>query len=148
MLSTKKIRSLKPSEKRYSIVDSNGLTLRVHPSGTKTWLVRSCIDGKVVDKVIGKWPDLTLMQARSAARKIRKDQELSAPKSYVLKDAFKLWCNLKKGRIVSFQDEKRRMETYIIKPLGNKQLDEITAPLVIRTVKPIEEAGKQATLKE
>ena len=147
MLSTKFIRTLKPRSKRYSIADSHGLTLRVHPSGTMTWLVRNCIEGKVSDKTLGSWPDMTLMQARSAARKIRKELSLAAPRSYVLRDAFKLWCGLKKGRIVSFKDEKRRMETYIIKPLGGRQLDEITAPLVIKTVKPIEDAGKQATLK-
>lgn len=147
MLSTSHIRTLKPKAKRYSISDGNGLTLRVHPSGTKTWLVRNFIDGKVRDKVIGTWPDMTLMQARAATRRIRKDLELTAPKSYVLRDAFKLWCNLKKGRIVSFADEKRRMENYIIKKLGNIQLDEITAPLVIRTVKQLDEEGKRATLK-
>lgn len=147
MLSTKLIRTLKPKEKRYSIADSNGLTLRVHPSGSMTWLVRNFVDGRVHDKVIGSWPDMTLMQARSATRRMRKDLELSAPKSYALRDAFKLWCNLKKDRIVSFKDEKRRMETYIIKPLGGRQLDEITAPLVIQTVRPIETAGKRATLK-
>lgn len=147
MLSTKEIRAMKPKEKRYSVADSGGLTLRVHPSGKKTWLVRSFVNGKVSDVSLGSWPDMTLMQARSAARKIRKDLELAAPKSYTLKDAFRLWCNLKKNTIASYKDERRRMETYIIKPLGNKQLDEITAPLVIKTVTPISKDGKQATLK-
>lgn len=147
MLSTKQIRAMKPRERRYSVADTCGLTLRVHPSGSKTWLVRNCIDGRVSDVSIGSWPEMTLMQARSAARKMRKDLELSAPKSYTLRDAFRLWCNLKKATIVSYSEERRRMETYIVKPLGNKQLDEITAPLVIKVVTPIAKDGKQATLK-
>lgn len=72
---------------------------------------------------------------------------MEPPRGYVLADAFRLWCNLKRGRIVSYKDEKRRLERYIIRPLGNRQIDEITAPLVIYTVRGIEKAGHQATLK-
>lgn len=87
------------------------------------------------------------MQARQAARRKRKELGQEPPRGYVLRDAWRLWKNLKRGRIVSYQDEKRRMERYIIGPLGGRQIDEITAPLVIQTVKGIEAAGHQATLK-
>lgn len=35
MSSSKEIAALKPREKRYSVAIENGLTLRVHPSGSK-----------------------------------------------------------------------------------------------------------------
>ena len=87
------------------------------------------------------------MQARQIARRKRKELGQEPPRGYVLRDAWTLWKNLKRGRIVSYQDEKRRMERYIIQPLGGRQIDEVTAPLVIQTVKSIERAGHQATLK-
>lgn len=87
------------------------------------------------------------MQARQIARRKRKELGQEPPRGYVLRDAWSLWKNLKRGRIVSYQDEKRRMERYIIEPLGGRQIDEITAPLIIQTVKRIEAAGHQATLK-
>ena len=87
------------------------------------------------------------MQARQIARRKRKELGQEPPRGYVLRDAWALWKNLKRGRIVSYQDERRRMERYIIGPLGGRQIDEITAPLVIQTVKSIERAGHQATLK-
>lgn len=146
-LSSKKIAALKPREKRYSIADGNGLTLRVMPSGKKIWYLRTSSSSHVADKKLGEYPDMSLMQARQKARRLRKDIGLEPPKGYVLKDAFRLWCRLKKPQIVSYQDERRRLERYIIEPIGNRQLDEITAPLVIRTVQPIEKDGKQATLK-
>lgn len=90
---------------------------------------------------------MSLIQARQKTRKLRKEVGLLPPKGYVLKDAFKLWCKLKKDQIVSYNDEKRRLERYIIEPLGSRQLDEITAPIVIQAVMPIEKDGKQATLK-
>ena len=146
-LTTKKIDSLKPGASRYSIADSGGLTLRVQPSGRKIWYLRSSVAGRVVDKKLGNFPDLSLMQARQKARRLRKKVGLEPPRGYCLRDAFRLWCRLKKPQIVSYQDERRRLERYIVKPLGGRQLDEITAPLVIRAVMPLEQAGKRATLK-
>lgn len=146
-LSTKKIAALKPREKRYSVTDGHGLTLKVQTSGTKCWVLRISSGGRVTDLALGHWPEVSLMQARQLARRKRKEIGQEPPRGYTLRDAWALWKNLKRGRIVSYQDEKRRMERYIIDPLGNRQIDEITAPLVIQTVKSIERAGHQATLK-
>lgn len=80
-------------------------------------------------------------------RRRRKEAGLTPPHGYVLNDAFRLWCGLKKGRIVSYKEERRRLENHVIRALGRKQIDEITAPLIISHVLPIERAGNQATLK-
>lgn len=53
------------------------------------------------------------MQARQQARRKRKELGQEPPRGYVLSDAFRLWCNLKRGRITSYMDEKRRLERYI-----------------------------------
>ena len=96
---------------------------------------------------IGHFPACTLAQAKQITRRKRKEALLSAPDGYTLRDAFKLWCGLKRGRIVSYQDERRRLERYLVGPIGSRQLDEITAPLVIHTVKWLDKSGKRATLK-
>ena len=96
---------------------------------------------------LGTWPDVSLLEARQIARRRRKELGQEPPRGYVLADAFRLWCGLKRGRIVSYADERARLERYVIKPLGNRQIDEISAPLLIATVRPIEAAGHQATLK-
>lgn len=146
-LTSKRIAALKPREKRYAVSDGHGLTMKVQPTGTKSWVLRLSVNGRVTDIVLGHWPEVSLMQARQIARRKRKEVGQEPPRGYVLRDAWRLWKNLKCGRIVSYQDEKRRMERYVIGPLGNRQIDEITAPLVIQTVKSIEAAGHQATLK-
>ena len=146
-LSTRKIAALRPREKRYTVTDGHGLTLRVHPSGVKSWCLRISYGGRVTDLSLGRWPEVSLMQARQLARRKRKELGQEPPRGYVLSDAFRLWCNLKRGRITSYMDEKRRLERYVISPLGRRQLDEITAPLVIATVRHIEAEGHQATLK-
>ena len=90
---------------------------------------------------------MSLKQARMIVRRRRKEVGLKPPSGYILNDAFRLWCNLKKGRIVSYREERRRLENHVIRALGRKQIDEITAPLIISHVLPIERAGNQATLK-
>lgn len=127
--------------------DGYGLAVKVHPTGTKSWVLRLSTNGRVTDIMLGHWPEMSLAQARQIARRKKKDAGQEPPRGYVLRDAFRLWCNLKRGRIVSYMDEKRRLERYIIGPLGSRQIDEISAPLIIQTVKSIEAAGHQATLK-
>ena len=121
--------------------------MKVQPTGTKSFVLRISQDGKVRDHFLGHFPSLTLAQARQLARRKKKEVGQTPPPGYTLRDAFKLWCGLKRGRIVSYQDEKRRLERYLITPIGSRQLDEITAPLVIHTVKGLDKAGKRATLK-
>lgn len=86
-------------------------------------------------------------QAAQKARSIRKQYELEPPRGFTLRDAFRLWCNLKRGEIVSYSSEKARLEKYIMKPLGNKQLDEITAPMLIRILQPLDKMGIRSTVK-
>ena len=146
-LTTRQINSLETKEKRYSVTDSHGLSLRVYPSGVKSWVLRISFNGRVCDITLGQYPEVSLKQARQKARTKRKEIGMDAPNGYTLRDAFKLWCGLKRGRIVSYKDEKRRLELYVMKTLGNRQLDEITAPLIIYTVKKLATANKLATLK-
>lgn len=147
MSSSKEIAALKPNEKRYSVAIENGLTIRVHPSGRKSWLVRVSLNGRSIDITLGHFPEMSLAEAKQAARKKQKEFDVKPVGGYTLRDAFVLWSNLKRGRIVSYRDEKRRIEYYLMRHLGSRQLDEITAPLVIKTVQIIERQGKQSTLK-
>ena len=124
-----------------------GLSVKVQPTGTKSFVLRIAKDGKVRDHFLGHFPSLTLAQARQLSRRKKKEVGQTPPPGYTLRDAFKLWCGLKRGRIVSYQDERRRLERYLIGQIGSRQLDEISAPLVIHTVKILDKSGKRATLK-
>lgn len=87
------------------------------------------------------------MQARSLARRKRRELELEPSGSYTLRDAFKFWCSKKKNRIASYRDEKLRLEKYVISKLGSRQLDSITPPVLIKLLEPVEAAGKLSTVK-
>lgn len=147
LLSTQLINKTKPAEKRITLRDGYGLFLRIHPTGTRSWVLRINVNGRNCDMTIGHWPEMSLRMARQLARNKRKEYDLVPPKGYTLKDAFSLWCSLKRGNIVSYKGEKGRIKKYIISKIGNRQIDEITAPMIIQLLKPLNNAGKRATLK-
>ncbi len=64
-LSDNKIKALKPKEKEYKLGDGNGLWLFVTPNNTKLWRFRYKLRGKSSTKSLGKYPAVSLKQARA-----------------------------------------------------------------------------------
>jgi len=64
MLNTTKLNSLKPKAKPYKVGDSNGLYIYVRPSGTKSWRQKYRYNGKEKLLSHGKYPTLSLAEAR------------------------------------------------------------------------------------
>lgn len=62
----REIQNLKPQEKRYSVKDklNNGLFIEVKESGVKSWHYRYTFNGKQERLVIGRYPDVSLKDAR------------------------------------------------------------------------------------
>ena len=63
--------------------DGGGLTLRVHTSGDKTWVLPLTIDGKLRERRLGGYPQVGLTEARRTAedmrQRLRRGDEPSAP---------------------------------------------------------------------
>jgi hypothetical protein len=58
------IKNLKPKAKVYRVADSGGLTLEISPSGSKLWRWRYYFQGKGQMLALGKYPAVTLAEAR------------------------------------------------------------------------------------
>ncbi|PJG72863.1 integrase, partial [Escherichia coli] len=67
MLTVKQIEAAKPKERPYRLLDSNGLYLYVPVSGKKVWQMRYKIDGKEKVLTVGKYPLMSLQEARDKA---------------------------------------------------------------------------------
>ena len=48
--------------------DTPGLSLRIFKNGTKVWIVRKVVNYKEYSKIIGKFPELSIAEARQKAR--------------------------------------------------------------------------------
>lgn len=65
------IRKLKATDKPYRVTDSAGLTLQVHPNGSKYWHLRFRLAGKERVMSLGSYPQLALKAARVARDEVR-----------------------------------------------------------------------------
>ncbi|WP_171208878.1 MULTISPECIES: integrase arm-type DNA-binding domain-containing protein [unclassified Ruegeria] len=65
VLSDAKIRALKPKDKPFKTADFDGLFLLTKPNGSKLWRFKYRWLGKEKLLALGKYPDVSLKQARS-----------------------------------------------------------------------------------
>jgi hypothetical protein len=88
MLKPAKINSLKPDAKIKRYSDRDGLTLEVRPSGTKRFIVRFQWNKKPQTIAIGRYPSLSLADARQIAASYRAlvDQGID-PRVYLKKES-------------------------------------------------------------
>lgn len=106
----REIQNLKPQDKRYSVKDklNNGLFIEVKESGVKSWHYRYSLAGKQERLVIGRYPDLSLKDARQirdesaslVAKGISPKQDKAKPKGILFKDYGERYLNevIKKER--------------------------------------------------
>lgn len=62
-----------PRKKLYEEGDGGGLYLRVHPTGSKSWLFRYVFEGERKRMTLGSYPSMSLAEAREAHGKALAD---------------------------------------------------------------------------
>lgn len=67
------VRTAKPREKDYKLGDSGGLYLLVTPAGGKLWRLKFRTDGKERKLALGRYPEISLADARKARDAARSD---------------------------------------------------------------------------
>jgi hypothetical protein len=158
------IKKAKPGEKTRKLSDGGGLFVQIEPTGGKLWRYSYRFEGKQKTLHIGRYPDVSLQEARelhqaarkrlaqgidpSAAKKAQKaaGKERAANSfEVVAREWFATWkedkaeCHYKKviGRL------KKDAFPYI----GGKPVAEITAPEVLSVCRRIEERGVYETAR-
>ena len=58
------LKALKPRDKTYTVTDDRGLYVEVFPTGGIVWRYRYRLNGKYEKLTLGKYPALTLKNAR------------------------------------------------------------------------------------
>lgn len=66
------VRNAKPAERDYKLADSGGLFVLVTPAGGKLWRLKFRIDGKERKLSLGRYPDVSLSEARKRRDEARK----------------------------------------------------------------------------
>jgi len=63
-LNDSRIKALKTKPTRYLVTDGAGLSLDIMPSGVMTWFYRYRLNGRQEKLILGRYPDLSLKEAR------------------------------------------------------------------------------------
>ncbi|MCH7391802.1 tyrosine-type recombinase/integrase [Acinetobacter dispersus] len=71
MLSDTKIRTLKPDEKMYRVLDAERLYIEVRPTGKKVWRLKYSLDGKEGSISFGDYPAISLAEARKKKDEVK-----------------------------------------------------------------------------
>ncbi|ELA8077884.1 tyrosine-type recombinase/integrase [Vibrio alginolyticus] len=165
-LTATEVKNAKSKEKEYSLVDGQGLKLRVLPSGSKQWQLNYYrpTNGKRANLNLGRYPEVSLVQARKSALEAReliaqridpqehKEQKLQEHKAiheHTFLNISKEWFEIKKHDVTPDYavDIWRSLELHIFPYLSDTPVKQITAPQVIELLRPIEAKGSLETVK-
>ncbi|HCO7843839.1 TPA: tyrosine-type recombinase/integrase [Escherichia coli] len=152
MLTVKQIEAAKPKEKPYRLLDGNGLYLYVPVSGKKVWQLRYKIDGKEKILTVGKYPLMTLQEARDKAWTARKDisvgiDPVKAKKASSNNNSFsaiyKEWYEHKKQVwSVGYATELAKMfDDDILPIIGGLEIQDIEPMQLLEVIRRFEDRG-------
>ena len=161
-LSDIKIRNLKPREKAYKVSDFDSLYVTVKPNGSKLWHMKYRLDGKEKTLSIGVYPATTLKQARltrDAARAMlaqgedpseakqeqkRIKREANGQTFAKIADAF-LSKQREEGKSAATLSKTEYHLKLANKDFGRRPVSEITAPMILKTLRKVEAKGNYET---
>ena len=155
----REIQNLKPQDKRYSVKDklNNGLFIEVKESGVKSWHYRYSLAGKQERLVIGRYPDLSLKDARQirdesaslVAKGISPKQDKTKPKGILFKDYGERYLKevIKKDRKDPY-NMVLCLSNDIYPMMGHIPLDQISIEDIRRTIWRKKEQGYDAAANQ
>lgn len=158
------IRNAKPTEKPQKLFDGNGLYLFISPSGGKLWRLKYRIADKEKVLSLGKYPAVSLKQARArvneAKEKLangidpslekRQQKEKSKQEAEIAAKTFRivalecLETQKDTWAITNLKKKTRLLET-LFSQIGQKPISEIVPQDILAAIRPYEACGKIVT---
>ncbi len=163
-LSETQIRNAKPRTKAYKLSDFEGLFLLINPSGSKLWRLKYRVNGKEKLLSIGKYPDVSLADARRKKEDARsalaagrdpgaEKQERKRAERIRLGTTFASQAEAfiekarKEGRAKSTMDKTEWLIGMAIDAFGSKPITDVTAPVILDCLRKVEAKGNYETAR-
>jgi len=165
-LTNTEVQQAKPRDKEFSLMDGDGLKLRVKPNGSKLWLLNYYRPHtkKRANISFGSFPSTSLAEARNkrtAARELLAQdidpQEYKAEVSHAqqaahtntLEHIAAEWFEIKKTKVTPdyAEDIWRSLSLHVFPSLGKLPIHKIKAPATIGALKPVAAKGSLETVK-
>lgn len=146
MLSVRQIQAAKPKDKPYKLADGAGLYLYVAPTGLKSWRANYRKDGKQRTRTYGRYPDMTLAQARQAhVQAQEQESEIVMP---TFEQVAREWL---KSKLPTLSNAKHRqqvestLERFVLPEIGTLPIDQIKRAKLARIVQAVQKGGRVET---
>ncbi|HTN60033.1 MAG TPA: integrase arm-type DNA-binding domain-containing protein [Devosia sp.] len=163
-LSDLAIRSAKPTGKQFKLYDDGGLYLIVTPSGGKLWRLKYRYQGKEQALALGRYPDVTLKEARASRDRARKliasgknpafeKKRAAVAISIGAKNTFfvvaeELIAKREREGLKDITTGKARwLLSLLAADIGSRPIAEIEAFELLATLKKVEASGRLETAK-
>jgi integrase len=165
-LSDLKIKAAKPKDKDYTLTDGDGLQLRVRTNGSRLWNFNYIhpVTKKRINMGLGTFPELSLAHARKRTVEARelvaqgldpkeqRDADRQAKRAateHTFRNVATAWFELKKDSVTTAyaEDIWRSLTLHIFPDLQATPISEISAPQVIKLLRPLETKGSLETVK-
>ena len=152
-----KVRSAKPQEKEYTLVDGDGMFLLVHPNGSKYWRFRFRFGGKQHLIAFGVYPETSLADARQKREEARRlvaagidpREHKRAVKEEQAKEAItfesvarewhatnKKWSEEHSRRVL------KSLEDNLFPTIGKRSIEELKTRDLLAPIKVVEATGR------
>ncbi len=135
------LKALKPRDKTYTVTDDRGLYVEVFPTGGVVWRYRYRLNGKYEKLTLGKYPALTLKNARlkrdeaaqqvamgeSPAKKKQQEKVAGAEDATMADFAERFFKDIQSRDRKDVTMPRRYLEKDILPHIGSKPVRDITA---------------------
>jgi integrase len=144
MLSDLVVRRAKAGPKPYRLADSGGLALFVSAAGSKSWQLRHRVEGREQIETLGRYPEMSLLEARIAqdafkkARRLGTVQVVEAARSF--EDVAREWHRVQAPRWAE-RHARKTLESLVadaFPAFGSDPIDRIKPPAVLKMIRQIE----------
>ncbi len=156
-LTDMKIQKTKPQEIPITLFDGGGLYILITPAGGRLWRLKYRHDNKPKLMALGKYPEVSLEEARDrreqakkllangtdpgAVKQAQKTQTVQEKETFevVAREWFEkhkpVWAESHASRII------RRLELNVFPYIGNTPINQITSPQLLSVLRRIEDRG-------
>ena len=147
-----KVRSAKPQEKEYTLVDGDGMFLLIHPNGSKYWRFRFRFGGKQHLMAFGVYPETSLADARQKREEARKlvaagidpREHKRAVKEELAKEAIardwhasnQKWSESHSARVL------KSLEDNLFDAIGKRNIADLKTQDLLKPLKAVEMSGR------
>lgn len=153
MLTNAAAKAAAPQARAYKLFDAGGLFLLVAPTGLKSWRLKFRRGGREQLRVLGRWPDMSLADARierdACKAALHSGTSFQGEKSDTFAAIARAWHrhNLPRWSPAHAADVLASLERDVLPVIGEMPIGTITAPDLLACLHRLERRGVRATAR-